>query len=63
MPTVRSPIPVDDELVLLSARERREGAWTKLELIEMDRRFCAAMRRAYSSMKQPGDLERRRRAG
>ena len=30
--------PVDDSD---SIRDRREGTWTRLELIEMDERFCA----------------------
>ena len=36
--------PVDDSD---SIRDRREGTWTRLELIEMDERFRQAMRRAH----------------
>ena len=36
----------EDARALLDARERREGEWTLLDLMEMDRRFCAAVRRA-----------------
>jgi hypothetical protein len=36
--------PVDDSD---SIRDRREGTWTRLELIEMDERFRQAMRREH----------------
>jgi hypothetical protein len=39
--------------VELAPRERREGSWSKLELIEMNERFCAAMRRAHPELAEP----------
>ena len=48
--------PVDDSD---SIRDRREGTWTRLELIEMDERFRQAMRREHSGMEQH-EPERRR---
>jgi hypothetical protein len=49
----------DKELTLV---DRRVGSWTKLELLEMDARFCAAMRRAHPELVEPADPERRKRA-
>jgi hypothetical protein len=40
----------EKELTLV---DRREGTWTKLELIRMDQRFCAAMRRAHPEHEEP----------
>jgi hypothetical protein len=31
-------------------RDRREGTWTRLELLEMNERFCAAMRAAHPEL-------------
>ena len=41
---------------MLSLIDRREGSWTKLELLEMDRHFCEAVRQAH-----PGITSERRR--
>jgi hypothetical protein len=35
-----------------SIRDRHEGTWTRLELIEMDERFRQAMRRGHSGMER-----------
>ena len=40
-------LPDPDEAAMLSLLDRREGLWTKLERLEMDRRFCEAVQRAY----------------
>ena len=34
-------------------RDNREGEWTKLELIKMDARFCAAAARAHPELTEP----------
>lgn len=47
-----------DEAAMLSLLDRREGSWTKLELLDMDRRFCEAVRRAHPRITP----ERRRQA-
>jgi hypothetical protein len=47
----------------LNPVDRREGTWTKLELIEMDERFTAALLRVHPELAQPRELgssERRR---
>ena len=51
--------PDPDEAIKLSPADRREGSWTKLDLLGMDQRFCEAMERAHPEMVA---LERRRRA-
>jgi hypothetical protein len=49
-----------------AAIDRREGYWTRLELLQMDARFCEAVRRAHLELEpaEPSpfaDPERRRR--
>lgn len=52
-----SPGPSDpQEAAVLSLIDRREGSWTKLELIRMDRRFCAAVRQAHPESVAPEQL-------
>jgi hypothetical protein len=35
--------------------DRREGSWTRLEVIQMDEGFCAAMRREHPELEQSGE--------
>jgi hypothetical protein len=58
MPAAFRHVPVDEEY---TAADRRDGNWTKLELIEMDRRFCQAMRRAHAYAAPPAYWNPRRR--
>jgi hypothetical protein len=50
------------EAVELALFDRREGFWTRLELLEMDERFCQVMRRAHPELLEPVETERRKRA-
>ena len=63
MPTVSHKVRPEEDL---APADRREGTWTKLELLEMDARFCSAMRRAHPELveegRELGPLERRQRA-
>jgi hypothetical protein len=48
-----------------NSADRRYGLRMRLELLQMDERFCAAMRREHPEMEQhgePADLEQRKRA-
>ena len=64
----RADIPSLDDLreaVELAPADRREGSWTKLQLLEMDERFCQAMRRAHPELElggQTADPEWRKQA-
>jgi hypothetical protein len=37
----------------LQPSDGRDGVWTRLELIDMDARFCEAMRRAHPELAEP----------
>ena len=45
------------EVIEFSPADRREGIWTKLDPIEMDERFCTAMRRCHPELGPAGRLE------
>jgi len=58
-PDIPSLADLRGEAIAFSASDRREGAWTKLDLIEMDERFCTAIRRAYPELEgTPGLIPR-----
>ena len=56
MPTVPHKLRpyTEDDFVDLDPVDRSEGTWTRLELLEMDARFCAAMRRAHPELGRQG---------